>query len=145
MYDVRLFRPPNKETAALILISVIVLVAIFCAGYLLGLRHVSDHGSGADTVGNQLEQAGTAIQNAKDGIDQAAGTADKVGAGIGAAKESAGYLQHTADTSAELIADCQRIIEAVRRRGKEKAPPDKGAEQCIFYFDGSGDRFRRLP
>ena len=122
MYDVSGLRPNNEKTAALILISVIVLVVIFSAGYLLCLRHVSDHGSGADTAGNQLEQAGTAIQHAKDGIDQAAGTADKVGTGIGAAKESAGYLQHTADTSAELIADCQRIIEAVRRRGKEKAP-----------------------
>ena len=119
MYDVRFFRPPNKETATLVIVAVVLLVVVFCLGYMLCLRHVSDHGGGADAVGNQLEQAGTNIQNAKDGIDQAAGTADKVGAGIGAAKESAGYLQHTADTSAELIADCQRIIRQVRARGKK--------------------------
>lgn len=122
MYDIPDFGPNNKEMAVGILVSVVVLVVVFCLGYLLCLRHVSDHGGGADTVGNQLAETGTAIQHAKDGIDQATGTADKVGAGIGAAKESAGYLQHTADTSAELIADCQRIIETVRRRGKEKAP-----------------------
>ena len=118
MYDIRLFRPPNKETATAVIVAVVLLVVVFCLGYLLCLRHVSDHGGGADAVGNQLEQAGTNIQNAKDGIDQAAGTADKVGAGIGAAKESAGYLQHTANTSAELIGQCQSIIERIRSRGE---------------------------
>ena len=145
MYDVRLFRPPNKETATLVIVAVVLLVVVFFAGYLLGLRHVSDHGGGADTVGNQLAETGTAIQHAKDGIDTAAGTADKVGAGIGAAKESAGYLQHTADTSAELIADCQRIIRQVRARGKEKAPQNQGAAKHIFYFNGCGNDCCRLP
>ena len=119
MYDVSGFRPQNEKTATLILIVFACMVAAGFAGYLFGLRNVSDHGGGADTVGNQLAETGTAIQHAKDGIDTAAGTADKVGAGIGAAKESAGYLQHTADTSAELIADCQRIIRQVRARGKK--------------------------
>ncbi len=122
MYDVSGFRPNNEKTATLILVVFACMVAAGFAGYLLGLRNVSDHAGGADAVGNQLAETGTAVQHAKDGIDQAAGTADKVGAGIGAAKESAGYLQHTADTSAELIADCQRIIRQVRARGKEKAP-----------------------
>ena len=124
MYDISGFRPNNEKTATLILIVFACMVAAGFTGYLLGLRHVSDHGGGADTVGNQLAETGTAIQHAKDGIDTAAGTADKVGAGIGAAKESAGYLQHTADTSAELIADCQRIIRQVRARGKKEAPKD---------------------
>jgi hypothetical protein len=119
VYDISELKPDRKETAIAILVCVAVLVAIFCAGYLLGLRHVSDHGGGADTVGNQLAETGTAIQHAKDGVDQAAGTADKVGAGIGAAKESAGYLQHTADTSAELIGQCQHIVARVRARGKK--------------------------
>ena len=122
MYDVRRLFSEGKTDHVVAVVALVVFVVGFVSGYMLGLRNVSDHGGGADTVGNQLAETGTAIQHAKDGIDQAAGTADKVGAGIGAAKESAGYLQHTADTSAELIADCQRIIETVRRRGKEKAP-----------------------
>ena len=122
MYDVRLFRPPNKETAVAVIVAVVLLVVVFCAGYLLCLRNVSDHGGGVDAVGNQLAETGTAIQHAKDGIDTATSTADKVGAGIGAAKESAGYLQHTADTSAELIRQCKQIVARVRARGKEKAP-----------------------
>ena len=124
MYDVRRLFSEGKTDHVVAVVALVVFVVGFVSGYMFGLRHVSDHGSGADTVGNQLEQAGTNIQNAKDGIDQAAGTADQIGAGIGAVKESAGYLQHTADTSAELIADCQRIIRQVRARGKKEAPKD---------------------
>ena len=124
MYDVRRLFSEGKTDHVVAVVALVVFVVGFVSGYMFGLRNVSDHGSGADTVGNQLEQAGTNIQNAKDGIDQAAGTADQIGAGIGAAKESAGYLQHTADTSAELIADCQRIIRQVRARGKKEAPKD---------------------
>ena len=122
MYDVRRLFSEGKTDHVVAVVALVVFVVGFVSGYMLGLRNVSDHGGGADTVGNQLAETGTAIQHAKDGIDQASGTADQIGAGIDAAKESAGYLQHTADTSAELIADCQRIIEAVRRRRKEKAP-----------------------
>ena len=122
MYDIPDFGPNNKEMAVGILVSVVVLVAIFCAGYMLGLRNVSDHGGGADTVGNQLEQAGTNIQNAKDGIDQATSTAGAVAGTVADAQGTAEYISGTVNDSAELIADCQRIIETVRRRGKEKAP-----------------------
>ena len=122
MYDIRLFRPPNKETATAVIVAVVLLVVVFCLGYLLCLRHVSDHGGGADAVGNQLEQAGTNIQNAKNGIDQAAGTAGAVAGTVADAQSTAEYLSGTVNDGAELIADCQRIIEAVRRRGKEKAP-----------------------
>ena len=120
MYDISELEIKGKDMAVAVLIVVILLVVIFCAGYRLGLRaNVPDHGDGVGNIGEQLAETGTAIQHAKDGIDQAAGTADQIGAGIGAAKESAGYLQHTADTSAELIADCQRIIRQVRARGKK--------------------------
>lgn len=122
MYDVRRLFSEGKTDHVVAVVALVVFVVGFVSGYMLGLRNVSDNGGGTDAVGNQLTEAGTAVQHAKDGIDAAAGTADQIGAGIGAAKESAGYLQYTADTSAELIADCQRIIEAVRRRGKEKAP-----------------------
>ena len=102
-----------------IIIGVVAMLLGVAIGYGLGLRNVSDHGSGADAIGNQLEQTSTNINNAAEGISQAAGTADQIGSGIKDAKGTAGYLQHTADTSAELIADCQRIIRQVRARGKK--------------------------
>ena len=119
MYDVRLFRPPDKETAVAVIVAVVLLVVVFSAGYMLGLRNVSDHGSGADAVGNQLEQAGTNIQNAKDGIDQATSTAGAVAGTVADAQGTAEYISGTVNDSAELIADCQRIIRQVRARGKK--------------------------
>lgn len=125
MYDNFDFRPTNKETAVAILIVFAVLLAVFCAGYCIGIRNagnagkdVPDNGNGTATVGSQLTEAETAVNNAKNGIEAAAGTADHIGAGIADAKESAGYIQHTADTSAEIIADCQSIIDAIRARGQ---------------------------
>ena len=125
MYDVSELRPNGKETAVAILVFVILLVVIFCAGYMLGLRNagnagkdVPDNGNGTAAVGSQLAETETDVNNAKNGIEAAAGTADHIGAGIADAKESAGYIQHTADTSAEIIADCQSIIDAIRARGQ---------------------------
>ena len=125
MYDVSGFRPQNEKTAVAILIVTVMLVVIFCAGYMLGLRNagnagkdVPDNGNGTAAVGSQLTETEAAVNNAKNGIEAAAETADHIGAGIADAKESAGYIQHTADTSAEIIADCQSIIDAVRARGQ---------------------------
>lgn len=125
MYDIPRLRPTNKETAVAILIVTVMLVVIFCTGYMLGLRNagntgkdVLDNGNGTAALGSQLTETETAVNNAKNGIEAAAGTADHIGAGIADAKESAGYIQHTADTSAEIIADCQSIIDAIRARGQ---------------------------
>ena len=110
----------NREKAlTVIFIGAFLLVAGIWFHYCLRIRNVSDNGGGTEPIGNQLEQAGTNIQHAKDGIDQAQGTADQIGAGIGAAKESAEYISGTVNDSAELIADCQRIIRQVRTRGKK--------------------------
>lgn len=127
MYDISDIGPNSKEMAIGILAVFIVLVAVFGAGYCFGLRNagkdVHDNGNGAGGVEHQITEAGSNIQDAKDGIEAAAGTADQIGAGIGQAKESAGYIQHTADTSAELIAECESIIRSVRQRGQADTAP----------------------
>ena len=101
VYD---YRPGDEKVATMLLVSVVCLVGAFSIGYMLGLRNVSDHGGGADAVGQQLNEVGTNISNAT--------------AGIGNAQESADYLQGTVSTSAELIGQSKSIIEAIRRRGK---------------------------
>ena len=126
-YDFSDIGPNNKEMAALILGVLIFLVVVFGLGYLLGFERTKDiysNGSGAAGVGEQIEQAGTDIQHAADGIKEAAGTADKIGAGIESAKESAQYIHSTADTSAELIAECQSIIAGIRARGQAAKTKD---------------------
>ena len=119
MYDVRLFRPPNKETATAVIVAVVLLVVVFCLGYMLCLRHVSDHGGGADAVGNQLEQAGTAIQHAKDEIDTATSTAGAVAGTVADTQGTAEYISSTVNDSADLIRQCQQIVARVRARGKK--------------------------
>ena len=96
----------------------IFLVAIFSAGYMLGIRNVHDNGSGTQPITNELGQAGTAIENAGAGIEAAAGHAGNVQAGIDNASEQAGYIYGTAKTSTELIGQCKSIISEIRRRGK---------------------------
>ena len=117
--------PDNKEMAIAILIVFAVLVAVFSAGYMLGISSagpdVHDNGGGTAGAGQQIEQAGADIQHAADGIREAERAADKIGAGIKNAKESAQYIQSTANTSAELISECQSIIGRVRARGAQDA------------------------
>jgi hypothetical protein len=121
MYDLSELEITGKDVAVSVLIAVVFLVAAFSLGYMLGVERTKDvysNGSGAAGAGEQIEQAGTDIQHAADGIEAAAGHADKVGSGIETAKESAQYIHSTADTSAELIAECQSIIEGIRARGQ---------------------------
>ena len=121
MYDFSDIGPNNKEMAALIIGVLIFMVATFGLGYLLGCertKYIYSNGSGAAGVGEQIKQAGTDIQHAADGIKEAEGHADKVGSGIESAKESAEYIHSTADTSAELVAECQSIIAGIRARGQ---------------------------
>ena len=120
MYDYlrRLWQNREKAATVGIIITFLLLAGIWFH-YCICRRNVSDNGGGTDTVGNQLTETGTAIQHAKDGISEAQGTADQIGAGIGAAKESAEYLSGTVNDSAELIGQCQQIIARVRARGKK--------------------------
>ena len=127
MYDLSELEITGKDVAVSVLIAVVFLVVAFGLGYLLGCERTKDiysNGSGAAGVGEQIEQAGTDIQHAADGIKAATGTADKIGAGIESAKESAQYIHSTADTSAELVAECQSIIAGIRARGQAAKTKD---------------------
>ena len=118
--------PDNKEMAALILIVFIILVAVFSAGYMLGISSagpdVHDNGGGAAGAGQQIQQAGADIGHAADGIQEAERTADKIGSGIADAKGTAQYIHSTAADSAGIVSECQSIIARVRARGAQDAP-----------------------
>lgn len=119
VYD---YRPGDEKVAAMLLGAVVLMVVVFSAGYLLGIRNagtdVSGNGSGAAGVGSEIEQAGTDIQHAADGIQEAAGTADQIGNTIKDAKDTAGYIHSTAADSAGIISECQQILAGIRGRGK---------------------------
>ena len=106
-------RPTNKEVAFGIIFVFLLLVFSFVAGYFLGIDRakVPDNGNGTQPIGNELGQAGTDIQHAKDGISEAQHTADDIAITVD-------YLKGTADTSSDIIKQCKRIVEEVRSRGK---------------------------
>lgn len=123
MYDVSELRPNGKETAVAILIGAAVLVAIFCIGYLLGLRNagtgVPDNGNAALHVREELGSAGSAVGAAGSGIDKAAAAAGRIEERIDDAQERAGYLKGTAAESRRLVTECQSVLREVRAGGKK--------------------------
>ena len=123
MYDVRLFRPPNKETATLVIVAVVLLVVVFCAGYLFGLRNagtdVSDNGNGIDDI---REQLGTAVQHQQQitsGLAGAVERSDAAAARAGRIEERAGAAAQSVTDAGVLIDECQQIVGRVRNRGKK--------------------------
>ena len=122
MWNVYEYRPNDEKVAAMLLVAVVSLVVAGTIGYCIGLRNagadVSGNGGGNAGAGQQIEQAGTDIQNATDGIKEAAGTADQIGSTIKDAKDTAGYIHSTAADSAGIIAECQSILKGIRSRGK---------------------------
>ena len=110
-YDFREFFRERKVDLVVVSLGFAFFMVGFVAGYLCGLRNVHDNGTGTATVGQQLNEAGTNISNAKEGIDSAQNH-------IATGAESVEYLQGTVTASGDLIEDCKRILETVRRRGK---------------------------
>ena len=120
--DLYNLRPTNKEVALGIIVVFILLVVIFCAGYLFGLHNagkdVPDNGNPAAGVRNEIDTAGSSVSTAKSRIDNAAAAADRVEARISDAQERAEYVKGTADEGRRIIAECQSILREVRRRGE---------------------------
>ena len=123
MYDVSGFRPQNEKTATLILIVFALLVAIFCAGYLFGLRNagtdVSDNGKRIDDI---REQLGTAVQHQQQitsGLAGAVERSDAAAARAGRIEERAGAAAQSVTDAGVLIDECQQIVGRVRNRGKK--------------------------
>lgn len=119
-------KPNSKEMALGIIVVFILLVVIFCTGYLFGIRNagkdIPNNGDQAASVRAEIDAAGSSVSTAKSRIDNAAAAADRVEARISDAQERAEYLKGTADEGRRLIAECQSILREVRAGGKEKAP-----------------------
>ena len=122
MIDLSGFFTQYKKGIIAGVVGLVCVLAAFYAGYMLGIWNVSNIGTGTGTIRNKLEQAGAAVENAASGIDQATDTAEKVSDGITAAQKSAQYIQHAADDSAAIIAECKSIFANVRARSKTGTP-----------------------
>lgn len=85
-------------------------IVLFVFGYycfMQGRASVPNHGAGAATADRQLEQAGTTAQSITERASEVRQTGDRI----------TSIVSDTGDT----IADCKRILEGVRQRGKVEA------------------------
>lgn len=82
----------------------LLLVLWFC------LFRNGNYGTGIDTTGSQLESIGHQQQEITRGTEAAEKTVDNIDRSI--------------RESAEIIADCKRILEAVRKRNEIQTEPN---------------------
>ena len=135
MYDISELQPTGKNIAVAILVVTLLLVAVFCIGYMLGIRNagdVSDHGGGADRTAGQLEQA-TANQrqltsDLRTAAEQARGLGDSIEQGQAAVSDGAAAADRIAaansditgqvDEAGTIIERSQRILQEIRSRSE---------------------------
>ena len=122
MYDVSGFRPQNKKTALAILVAVIVLVAIFCAGYGLGFRNagtdIHDNGNGIDAVREQYQHIEVNQRQITDGLAGAVERSDNAAERAERIEERAVRSETAVNDAGVLIDECQQIIGRVRNRSQ---------------------------
>lgn len=108
-----------------------VLVLLLCALALRSCGSLSDNGSGADAIGNQLEEAGNNQSTITGGISNAEKSVSNINASIERSEEeitkagaTVSNIENQQREAGAIIADCQSIVKAVRERGKrETAQP----------------------
>jgi len=117
-------------------IGIVFMLLFVSAGFFIGraIYHADavqlDDG-GAEGIADELDAAvGTqqsitgGIGSAEERIDGIAESIDAGAAGVRRAEERAGYAQGYVAAAGEIIADCQRILAEVERRGEADAAKD---------------------
>ena len=122
MYDVSELRPNGKEIAIAIIVVTVLLVVIFCAGYMLGIRNagtdVSDNGKRIEDVRNELSTATERQREITSGLESAVQRSDAAEERAGRIEERAVRSESVVRDSGVLIDECQQIIGRVRNRGQ---------------------------
>ena len=118
MYEI--IRPTTKEIAYGVLIVCVLLVGVFLAGYLYGLREdVPNNGDGIGNIGEQYNQIKDDQHEITVGIGEAVGTSQDI---AGTSQAIEGTVNSIADglrESGKLLDDCQQLIGQIRNRGQK--------------------------
>lgn len=108
-------------------IRIVIAVIVICAIVLFCRSCIHNDGSGTGTTGNQLEEAGNNQSTITGGINDAENTANGIAGSIGESETAIGNADATVSDienqqreAGSLIADCQRILEAIRNRNEGK-------------------------
>ena len=86
--------------------------------FLAGRNDVSDIRDRADAVRNRLESAQEEQRDQAESLDRAEEAADRSQQAVRDGEETADRIQDIERSDAEIIRDCQSILETVRKRGK---------------------------
>jgi len=124
MYDISELQPTGKNIAIGILIVTVLLVAVFCIGYMLGIRNasgtdVSDNGIRIDDVREQYQRIEVNQQQITSGLAGAVERSDTAAARAGRIEERAGAAAQSVGEAGRLLDECQQIVGTVRNRGKK--------------------------
>ena len=126
MYDVSELRPNGKEIAIAIIVVTVLLVVIFCAVYMLGIRNagtdVSDNGKRIEDVRNELSTATERQREITSGLESAVQRSDAAEERAGRIEERAVRSESVVRDAGVLIDECQQIIGRVRNRGQKGTP-----------------------
>ena len=122
MYDVSELQPTGKNIAIGILVVTVLLVAVFCIGYMLGLRNagtdVSDNGKRIEDVRNELSTATERQREITSGLESAVQRSDSIEERSNLIEERAVRSESVVRDAGVLIDECQQIIGRVRNRGQ---------------------------
>lgn len=88
--------------------------------YFAGRGDVSDIRKRADDTRSELESAQEEQRDQAAALDRAEGAADRSQSAVRDSEERADRVQELERSDAEIIRDCQSILETVRERGKAK-------------------------
>ena len=100
----------NGKVKACIAILAAILLAAFCLSG--GRENLPSDGNGAGTARDELESAAGDSSKIQERIGDAEKSADRI-------EESARRSGELADEAESIVRDCQRIIEAIRKRAEE--------------------------
>lgn len=109
-------------------IMLIAGAAVICAGvYFFAGSRVHDNGVGADTVRHEIgaareqqHQISEGLQSAESRVGEIAGSLERSETANREAASRADSIEATIEQQRAAIADCQRTLKTIRRRGTKK-------------------------
>lgn len=108
-----------------VMLGIAVCLALLYAGFVFGGGSVSDLFRGTDPARKELDRAAGYQRQAEQGIRDAEKSAEGITGAIDGSQKAVSDAQGTAgrieidgQRAGVVIAECQQIIETVRRRGK---------------------------
>lgn len=106
--------------------------AVICAGvYFFAGSRVHDNGVGADTVRHEIgaareqqHQISEGLQSAESRAGEVASSLERSASANREAASRADSIEETIEKQRAAIAECQRTLKAIRRRGTKEASGD---------------------